>query len=71
MRTVRLKIGDRVRVSETLQSEYAGVTGVIVAIEQRQAGVPNLAECEVEFKDRVRRRFLGFQLTRLSAVSET
>ena len=71
MRTVRLKIGDRVRVSETLLTGYAGVTGVIVAIEQRQAGVLNLAECEVEFKDRVRERFLGFQLTRLSAVSET
>jgi len=71
VRTVRLKIGNRVRVSETLQSEYAGVTGVIVAIEQRQAGVLNLAECEVEFKDQVRKRFLGFHLTRLSAVSET
>jgi hypothetical protein len=66
MKTVRLKISDRVRVSETMASEYAGASGVIVAIEQRQAGVITLAEYEVELKDAVRRRFLGFQLTRLA-----
>ena len=71
VKTVRLRIGDRVRVSETLVSEYARASGVIVAIEKREAGVITLAECEVEFNDGVRRRFLGFQLTRLSAATET
>ncbi|PYS36148.1 MAG: hypothetical protein DMG14_25330 [Acidobacteria bacterium] len=65
-----LKIGDRVRVSETLASEYAGANGVIVAIEERQAGVIHLSECEVEFRNGVRRHFLGFQLTRVSAATE-
>ena len=67
---VRLKIGDRVRVSQAVASEYAGANFLIVAIEERQAGVITLAECEIEFKDGVRRRFLGFQLTRLSAAGE-
>jgi hypothetical protein len=53
VKTVRLKIDDPVRVSETLASEYAGASGVIVAIEERQAGVITLAECEVEFNDGV------------------
>jgi hypothetical protein len=65
MKAVQLKIDDRVRVLETLASEYAGASGVIVAIEQRQAEVTAIAECEVEFKDGARRRFLAFQLTRL------
>ena len=61
----RLRIGDRVQVSESLASEYAGAHGVIIAIEDRQSGPIRVAECEVEFKDGIRRRFLGFQLTRL------
>jgi len=31
---VRLKVGDHVRVSENVASEYAGTNGVIVAISQ-------------------------------------
>ena len=71
MNTVRLKIGDHVRVSETVASEYAGESGVIVAIEERKAGTITLSECEIEFRNGIRRRFLGFQLTRVSqAVGE-
>lgn len=69
MKAVHLKIDDRVRVVETLASEYAGCSGVIVAVEERQPGVGRLAECEVEFKDGARRRFLAFQLSRLAGTS--
>ena len=43
MNTVRLKIGDHVRVSDTVASEYAGASGVIVAIEDRNAGMITLS----------------------------
>ncbi len=62
-RTSQFKIGDRVRVSNAVASEYAGSTGTVVAVEQRAAGVIQLSECDIEFADGVRRRFLGFHLT--------
>ena len=63
----RFSIGNDVLVSENIASEYASSKGVVVAVETRQTGVIHLAEYEVEFKDGVRRRFLDFQLSMLSA----
>jgi hypothetical protein len=59
----RLEIGQSVRISGTVASEYADTCGWIVALEQRHAGALQLAEYEVEFKDGARRHFLEFQLT--------
>ena len=57
-------IGDSVRVSEGVASDFAGRTGMIVALERRQAGAAEMAECTVEFEGATRRQFLGFQLSR-------
>jgi hypothetical protein len=59
----RLTIGDRVRVTDAIASEYAGRTGIVVAVEERGVNSLHLSECEIEFADGVRRRFLGFHLT--------
>jgi hypothetical protein len=55
-------IGDHVRVSETVASEYASCTGIVVAIEQRQAGPAAIIEYVVEFNGPVRRHFLGVHI---------
>jgi hypothetical protein len=65
-----VQIGDQVRVSESVASEYAGRFGVVVAMEQRRAGVITMTECEVEFKDGVRRMFPIFQLTPIPSEEE-
>jgi len=56
------RIGDRVRVVESLSSEFAGQYGVVVALEQRQSGTRSLPEFELQFSNGVRRRFFAFQL---------
>ena len=63
----RFSVGNDVLISAKIASEYARRRGVVVAVETRQTGVTQLAEYEVEFKDGVRRRFLDFQLSMLSA----
>jgi hypothetical protein len=57
-------IGDSVRVSEGVSSDFVGRTGMIVALERRQAGMDEILECTVEFAGAIRRQFLGRQLSR-------
>ena len=61
-----VQIGDQVRVSESVASDYAGRFGVIVRMEERKAaGVITMTECEVQFTDGVRRVYFAFQLTQV------
>jgi hypothetical protein len=62
-----LIIGDSVRVSESISSDFAGRTGMIVALERRQAGTVEILECTVEFDGTIRRQFLGVQLSRANS----
>jgi hypothetical protein len=57
-------IGDCVRVLDSvLGSEFVGRVGIVVAIERRRtAAAMQIVECVVEFDEKVRRRFVGFQL---------
>jgi hypothetical protein len=57
------KIGDHVCVSRSVSSDYAGSTGIVVAVEQREAGPTAAMEYVVEFNGVFRRNFLGFHLT--------
>jgi hypothetical protein len=64
LKMLRFKIGDSVRVSQNVFSDYAGRVGIVVAAQQR--GVSSPIECEIEFTDGTRRRFVSFQLRKLS-----
>lgn len=60
-------IGDCVQVLDSvLGSEFVGTVGIVVAIERRRTvSAVQIVECEVEFRGKVRRRFVGFQLKRV------
>ena len=59
------EIGDRVRVSSLIASEYADSLGVVVTVEQRDVGPLQVTDCRVEFKDGRRRWCPSFHLQML------